>query len=43
MSYDEEDGSLEDGDVLDEELLDPLEEPLEFDTGYEDEDPDKDH
>ncbi len=41
MSYDEEDGLLADDD---EELLDPLDDPGEFEPDdYEEEDPDKDH
>ena len=43
MSYDEENDLKVDGDDGD-ELLDPLEEPLEFvDSEYEDEEGDKDH
>ncbi|MFA6586144.1 MAG: hypothetical protein WCS86_03210 [Candidatus Paceibacterota bacterium] len=44
MSYDEEDDLLKVDGEDGEELMDPLEEPLEFtDPDYEEEDPDKDH
>ena len=42
MSYDEEEDLMVDGDSG-EELIDPLEEPLDLDSEYEEEDPDKDH
>jgi len=42
MSYDEESSLPVDEENV-EEIMDPLEESNEFDSGYEEEDPDKDH